>query len=111
MARISCVAAWPAVRTALTDRQRAFAAECAAHLPLERPRVETVHVVVAIVGEQQATVLDERAVNIVAKFGDMVINRGVRRVAPDGKTMRIDVVAINRDGKETPFFLVFNKVR
>jgi hypothetical protein len=57
------------------------------------------------------TVLDEHAVSIVAKFGDMVINRGVRRVAPDGKTMRIDVVAINRDGKETPFFLVFNKVR
>jgi hypothetical protein len=57
------------------------------------------------------TVLDEHAVNIVAKYGDRVINRGVRRVAPDGKTMRIDVTAIDQNGKETPFFLVFNKVR
>ena len=51
------------------------------------------------------------AVNIVAKYGDRVINKGVRRVAPDGKTMRIDVTAIDQAGKETPFFLVFNKVR
>jgi hypothetical protein len=57
------------------------------------------------------TVLDEYAVNIVAKLGDKVINKGVRRVAPDGKTMRIDVVSIDRDGKETSFFLVFNRVR
>ena len=57
------------------------------------------------------TVLDEHAVNVVAKYGDRVINKGVRRVAPDGKTMRIDVTAIDQNGKETPFFLVFNKVR
>jgi hypothetical protein len=57
------------------------------------------------------TVLDEHAVNIVAKYGDRVVNRGVRRVAPDGKSMRIDVTAIDQNGKETPFFLVFNKVR
>jgi hypothetical protein len=56
------------------------------------------------------TVLDEHAVSIVAKFGDRVVNKGVRRVAPDGKTMRIDVTAIDQNGKETPFFLVFNKV-
>ena len=56
------------------------------------------------------TVLDEHAVNIVAKFGDKVINKGVRRVAPDGKTMRVDVVSIDRDGKETSFFLVFKRV-
>jgi hypothetical protein len=56
------------------------------------------------------TVLDEHAVNIVAKYGDRVVNKGVRRVAPDGKTMRIDVTAIDDNGKETPFFLVFNKV-
>ena len=57
------------------------------------------------------TVLDEYAVNVVAKFGDRVINKGVRRVAPDGKTMRIDVVGIDQNGKETtPFFLVFKKV-
>jgi hypothetical protein len=57
------------------------------------------------------TVLDEHAVNVVAKVGDRVINKGVRRVAPDGKTMRLDVTAIDQNGKETPFFLVFNKVR
>jgi hypothetical protein len=57
------------------------------------------------------TVLDEHAVNIVAKYGDRGINKGVRRVAPDGKTMRIDVTAVDQNGKETPFFLVFNKVR
>jgi hypothetical protein len=56
------------------------------------------------------TVLDEHAVDIVAKFGDRVVNKGVRRVAPDGKTMRIDVTAIDQNGKETPFFLVFKKV-
>ena len=56
------------------------------------------------------TVLDEHAVNVVAKYGDRVINKGVRRVAPDGKRMRIDVTAIDQNGKETPFFLVFNKV-
>ena len=57
------------------------------------------------------TVLDEHAVNIVAKYGDRVINKGARRVAPDGETMRIDVTAIDQNGKETPFFLVFNKTR
>ena len=58
------------------------------------------------------TVLDEHAVSIVAKYGGRVVNKGVRRVAPDGKTMRIDVTAINIDDndKETKFFLVFNKV-
>jgi hypothetical protein len=57
------------------------------------------------------TVLDEHAVNVVAKYGDRLVNKGVRRVAPDGKTMRIDVTAIDENGNETPFFLVFNKVR
>ena len=56
------------------------------------------------------TVIDEYAVNIVAKFGDRVINKGVRRVAPDGKTMRVDVVSIDQDGKEMPFFLVFKRI-
>jgi hypothetical protein len=56
------------------------------------------------------TVIDDHAVNVVAKYGDRVINKGVRRVAPDGKTMRIDVTAIDQNGKETPFFLVFKKV-
>ncbi len=57
------------------------------------------------------TVLDEHAVNAVVKYGDRVTNRSVRRVAPDGKTMRIDVTAIDQNGIETPFFLVFDKVR
>ena len=57
------------------------------------------------------TVLDEHAVKIVAKYGERVINKGVRRVAPDGKTMRIDVTAVDQNGKETSFFLVFNRVR
>jgi hypothetical protein len=39
-----------------------------------------------------------------------VINKGVRRVSADGKTMRIDVVAIDQNGRETPFSLVFRKV-
>jgi hypothetical protein len=46
-------------------------------------------------------VLDEYAVNVVAKYGDRVINRGVRRVALDGKTMRIDVTAIDQNRKKT----------
>ncbi|HVY65075.1 MAG TPA: hypothetical protein VHH11_09670 [Gammaproteobacteria bacterium] len=57
------------------------------------------------------TVLDEHAVNIVMKYGDRVIIKGVRRVAPDGKTMRIDLTAIDQNGKETPFLQVFNKAR
>src|SRR5215470_5661471 len=56
------------------------------------------------------TVIDEYAVNIVAKLGDRVINKGVRRVAPDGKTMRVDVVSIDQDGKEIAFFLVFKRI-
>ena len=38
-----------------------------------------------------------------------MINKGVRRVAPDGKTMKIEVVAIDQNGKETQFSLVFKK--
>lgn len=56
------------------------------------------------------TVVDEYAVNVIAKYDGRVINRGVRRVAADGKTMKIDVVAINQNGKETPISLVFRRV-
>lgn len=56
------------------------------------------------------TVLDEHAVKIVAKYGDRVVNKGVRRVAPDGKTLRVDVTAVDQNGKETSFFLVFKRV-
>jgi hypothetical protein len=56
------------------------------------------------------TVLDEYSVNVIAKFNDRVINKGVRRVSLDGKTMKIEVVAIDQNGKETPFLLVFRRV-
>ena len=56
------------------------------------------------------TVLDEYSVNVVAKFNDRVINKGVRRVSPDGKTMKIAVVAIDQNGKETPLSLVFERI-
>jgi hypothetical protein len=56
------------------------------------------------------TMLDEHAVNVIGKFNDRVVNKGVRRVAADGKTMKIDVVAIDQNGKETPFSLVFRRV-
>ena len=57
------------------------------------------------------TVLDEYAVNVIAKFNDRVINKGVRRVSPDGKTMKIDVVNIDQNGKElAPLSLVFKRV-
>ena len=56
------------------------------------------------------TVVDEYAVKIVAKFNDKVVNTGVRRVAPDGKTMKVDVTALDQNGKEVSFFLVFNRV-
>ncbi len=55
-------------------------------------------------------VIDEYAVNVVAKYMDRVINKGVRRVAADGKTMKIDVVAVDQAGKETAFTLVFRRV-
>jgi len=34
----------------------------------------------------------------------------VRRVSPDGKTMKIEVVAIDQNGKETPLSLVFERI-
>jgi hypothetical protein len=36
--------------------------------------------------------------------------RGVRRIDADGKTMTIDVVAIDPSGKETPIKMVFKRV-
>jgi hypothetical protein len=56
------------------------------------------------------TVLDDYSVNVIAKFNDRVINKGVRRVSADGKTMKIDVVAIDQNGTEHPLSLVFNRV-
>jgi hypothetical protein len=56
------------------------------------------------------TVLDERSVNVIAKYDGRVINKGVRKVSLDGKTMTIDVVAIGQNGQETPIALVFRRV-
>src|SRR5262249_9503298 len=56
------------------------------------------------------TVLDEYSVNVIAKFNGRVVTRGVRRVHPDGKTMKVEVVNIDQNGKETPASLVFNRV-
>ena len=56
------------------------------------------------------TVIDDHAVNVIAKVNGQIINKGVRRIDADGKTMTIDVVAIDQSGKETPIKLVFNRV-
>jgi len=56
------------------------------------------------------TVIDDHAVNVIAKVNGQINTRGVRRIDADGKTMTIDVVAIDQSGKETPIKLVFNRV-
>jgi hypothetical protein len=56
------------------------------------------------------TVIDDHAVNVIAKVNGQILNKGVRRIDADGKTMTIDVVAIDQSGKETPIKLVFNRV-
>ena len=56
------------------------------------------------------TVIDDHAVNVIAKVNGQVNTKGVRRIGADGKTMTIDVVAIDQSGKETPIKLVFNRV-
>jgi len=56
------------------------------------------------------TVIDDHAVNVIAKVNGQIINKGVRRIDADGKTMTIDVVQIDQSGKETPIKLVFTRV-
>ena len=56
------------------------------------------------------TVIDDHAVNVIAKLNGQINTRGVRRIDADGKTMTIDVVAIDQSGKETPIKLVFKRV-
>src|SRR4030095_3466908 len=56
------------------------------------------------------TVIDDHAVNVIAKLNGQINTRGVRRIDADGKTMTIDVVAIDQSGKETPIKLVFRRV-
>jgi hypothetical protein len=48
------------------------------------------------------TVIDDHAVNVIAKVNGQINTMGVRRIDADGKTMTIDVVAIDPRGKETP---------
>jgi hypothetical protein len=57
------------------------------------------------------TIIDDSSVSIVAKFGGRVINKGVRSISADSKTMTIKVVNIAPNGQEqTPFTLVFRRV-
>ena len=56
------------------------------------------------------TVIDDHAVNVIAKVNGQINTRGVRRIDADGNTMTIDVVAIDQSGKETPIKLVFKRV-
>ena len=56
------------------------------------------------------TVIDDHAVNVIAKVNGQINTKGVRRIDADGKTMTIDVVAIDQSGKETPIKLVFKRV-
>jgi len=56
------------------------------------------------------TVIDDSSVNIIAKVGGRVNNKGVRSISADGKTMTIKVVAIAPNGQETPITLVFKRV-
>ena len=53
---------------------------------------------------------DDHAVNVIATVNGQINNKGVRRIDADGKTMTIDVVAIDQSGKETPIKLVFRRV-
>lgn len=56
------------------------------------------------------TVIDDSSVSIVAKVGGRVINKGVRSISADGKTMTIKVAQIGPNGQETPITLVFKRV-
>ena len=56
------------------------------------------------------TVIDDHAVNVIAKLNGQINTRGVRRIDADGKTMTIDVVLIDQSGKETSAKLVFKRV-
>jgi len=56
------------------------------------------------------TVIDDHAVNVIARVNGQINTRGVRRIDADGKIMTIDVVAIDPSGKETPIKLVFKRV-
>ena len=56
------------------------------------------------------TVIDDHAVNVIAKLNGQINTRGVRRIDADGKTMTIDVVVIDQSGKEIPVKLVFKRV-
>jgi len=55
------------------------------------------------------TVIDDYSVNIIARVGGRVNNKGVRSISADGKTMTIKVVAIAPNGQETPITLVFKR--
>jgi hypothetical protein len=56
------------------------------------------------------TIIDDSSVNIIAKVGGRVNNKGVRSISADGKIMTIKVVGIAPNGQETPITLVFKRV-
>ena len=56
------------------------------------------------------TVIDDSSVNIIAKVGGRVNNKGVRSISAGGKTMTIKVGAVGPNGQETPITLVFKRV-
>ena len=56
------------------------------------------------------TVIDDHAVNVIAKANGQINTKGVRRIDAAGNTMTIDVVLIDQSGKETPVKLVFKRV-
>lgn len=56
------------------------------------------------------TVIDDHAVNIIAKANGQILNKGVRRIDADANTMTIDVVQLDQSGKEIAIKLVFKRV-
>jgi hypothetical protein len=55
------------------------------------------------------TVTDPSTAEIVAKRNGAVLNKGTRRISPDGKTMTVKVGAVLPNGEEVPIVLVFDK--
>lgn len=55
------------------------------------------------------TLKDEYTAEIVAKRGGAIVNKGTRRISRDGKTMTLNVTAIQPDGQQIPIVLVFEK--
>jgi hypothetical protein len=57
------------------------------------------------------TITDDHTAQIIAKRAGAVINKGSRRISADGRTMTLNVVAVQADGKEIPIVLVFDRIK